>query len=134
MTKIFSTTLLLSAICVGPVLAQTTTAPPVTTPQALTMAPAATAGTTPPASTMAPATATVSPAVPTNGVNTAPGAPAAGANSFTMAQAQTRLKDHGFTQVSELVKDDKSIWRGHAMKDGKTMDVAVDYKGNITTD
>jgi putative membrane protein len=76
----------------------------------------------------------MAPAVTTNGVNTAPGAPVAGANSFTMAQAQSRLKDNGFTQVSELVKDDKSVWRGHAMKDGKTVDVAVDYKGNITTD
>lgn len=142
MNRIFSTTLLLSTICVGPVLAQTTTPPPATTAPAVTMAPTATAATTPPASTMAPATATVTttppskmaPAVTTNGVNTAPGAPVAGANSFTMAQAQSRLKDNGFTQVSELVKDDKSVWRGHAMKDGKTVDVAVDYKGNITTD
>ena len=35
-------------------------------------------------------------------------------------------------QVSELAKDDKSIWRGHAMKDGKAVDVALDYQGNIT--
>jgi putative membrane protein len=51
-----------------------------------------------------------------------------------MAQAQTRLKDNGFTDVSELVKDTDSVWRGHAMKDGKTVAVAVDYKGNITAD
>ena len=147
MNKIFSTALLLSTICAGPVFAQTTTPPastmaPATTPPAVTMAPAATTATTPRAATMAPATttatttppSTLTPAVPTNAVNTTPGAPIAGANSFTMAQAQTRLKDQGFTQVSELAKDDKSIWRGHAMKDGKSVGVAVDYQGNITTD
>jgi putative membrane protein len=112
MNKIFATTLLFSTVCVGPVFAQTTTLPPATTPPAAAMAPAAT----------------------TNGVNTVAAAPVAGANSFTMAQAQTRLKDRGFSQVSELVKDDKSVWRGHAMKDGKTVGVAVDYQGNITTD
>jgi len=142
MNKIFSMALLLSTICAGPVLAQATKPPPATTPPAVTMAPAATTATTPPASTMAPVTSTVAttppstmaPAVTTNGVNTVPAAPVAGANSFTMAQAQTRLTDHGFTQVSELMKDAKSVWRGHAMKDGKTVDVAVDYQGNITTD
>jgi hypothetical protein len=127
MHKIFSATLLLGTICAGPILAQTTTPPPATTSPAVTMAPAAPTGTTPSASRMAPA-------VTTNGVNAAPGAPVAGANSFTMAQAQRRLKDHGFTQVSDLVKDANSVWRGHAIKDGKTVDVAVDYQGNITTD
>ena len=56
----------------------------------------------------------------------------AGANSFTMAQAQKRFEDQGYTQVSALAKDDKSIWRGHAMKDGKAVNVALDYQGNIT--
>jgi hypothetical protein len=130
MNQILSTTLLLGAMCVGPVLAQTAIPPPATTPPAVTMAPAV----IPPAATMAPATTTVPPAVTANGVNTTPGAPVAGANSFTMSQAQSRLQDHGFTQVSELVKDDKSVWRGHAMKDGKTVGVAVDYQGNITAD
>jgi hypothetical protein len=138
MNNIVSTALLLSTICAGPVFAQTTTPPAPIAPPAVAMAPAAATG----ASTMTPAATTaitappyaVSPAVPVNGVNTVPAAPVAGANSFTMAQAQTRLTDHGFTQVSELMKDAKSVWRGHAMKDGKTVDVAVDYQGNITTD
>jgi hypothetical protein len=143
MNRIFSTALLLGTICAGPVLAQTTTTPsPAAMPPNGTMAPAAATATTPPAATMAPATATATttppstmpPAVTTNAVNNTPGAPIAGANSFTMAQAQTRLKNQGFTQVSELMKDDKSIWRGHAMKDGKSVGVAVDYQGNITTD
>jgi hypothetical protein len=49
-----------------------------------------------------------------------------------MAQAQKRFEDQGYTQVSALAKDDKSIWRGHAMKDGKAVNVALDYQGNIT--
>ena len=49
-----------------------------------------------------------------------------------MAQAQKRMEDQGYTQVSALAKDDKSIWRGHAMKNGKAVDVALDYQGNIT--
>jgi hypothetical protein len=72
------------------------------------------------------------PAVATSSANSTTAAPVAGANSFTMAQAQKRLEDQGYTQVSGLAKDDKSIWRGHAMKDGKAVDVALDYQGNIT--
>ena len=43
-----------------------------------------------------------------------------------------RIEDQGYTQVSALAKDDKSIWRGHAMKSGKAVDVALDYQGNVT--
>jgi hypothetical protein len=86
------------------------------------------------AQTTAPSPSTAPPAVATGNTNsTAAAAPVPGANSFTMAQAQKRLEDHGYTQVSALAKDSNSIWRGHAMKDGKAVDVSLDYKGNITT-
>jgi hypothetical protein len=58
-------------------------------------------------------------------------APVAGKNSFTEAQAKERLEKHGYTAVSGLKKDDQSVWRGTAMKDGKSVGVAVDYQGNI---
>ena len=58
--------------------------------------------------------------------------PVPGANSFTEGQARERLEDNGYTSVSPLKKDDQSIWRGTAMKAGKKVGVAVDYKGNIT--
>jgi hypothetical protein len=58
-------------------------------------------------------------------------APVAGKNSFTESQAKDRLEKHGYTAVSGLKKDDQSIWRGTAMKDGKSVNVAVDYQGNI---
>jgi hypothetical protein len=57
--------------------------------------------------------------------------PLAGANSFTEAQARDRIEASGFTAVTALAKDDQSIWRGMAMKGGKSVRVALDYKGNV---
>jgi hypothetical protein len=103
MNRTIAAALLFSTLGVGVVLAQTSTAPSAT--RAVTTGAAG---------------------------NTTTAAPIAGANSFTMAQARKRIEDHGYTQVSGLAKDDKSIWRGHAMKNGKTVDVALDYQGNLT--
>jgi hypothetical protein len=103
MNRTIAAALLFSTLGVGVVLAQTSTSPSAT------------------------------PSVTTGAAgNTTTAAPVAGANSFTMAQARKRIEDHGYTQVSGLAKDDKSIWRGHAMKNGKTVDVALDYQGNLT--
>lgn len=62
-----------------------------------------------------------------------PSAPAAapGANSFTEAQAKSRLETQGFTGVTTLVKDADGVWRGMATKGGRSLSVAVDYQGNI---
>lgn len=57
--------------------------------------------------------------------------PLAGANSFTEAQARERIAASGYTAVSALKKDDQSIWRGTATKGGRTVSVALDYKGNV---
>ena len=78
----------------------------------------------------APAT-TVEPAA--NAVDTSKKtAPEAGANSFTESQARSRLEKNGFLAITGLMKDSDGIWRGKAMKDGKSMDVALDYKGVIS--
>ena len=37
----------------------------------------------------------------------------------------------GFTNVSNLKKDETGVWRGRATKDGKTVDVSLDYQGNV---
>jgi hypothetical protein len=58
-------------------------------------------------------------------------APVAGRNSFTESEARSRLEAHGYTNVGALTKDDKSIWRGKATKGGTSVDVALDYQGNI---
>src|ERR1700757_1292483 len=107
------TAVLFGILSGGGVFAQTT--PSSTVP---------TTGTAAPSSTMRPA-------LTTNSAKTTVAEPVAGANSFTMAQAQKRIEDKGYTQVSGLAKDDKSVWRGRAMKSGKPVDVALDYKGNI---
>ena len=57
--------------------------------------------------------------------------PVAGANSFTMAQAKSRLMAQGYTQVSNLKKDQDGVWRGTAVKAGQSGPVSVDYQGNI---
>jgi hypothetical protein len=61
-----------------------------------------------------------------------PGAPAAGANSFTEAQAKSRIEAKGYSNVSALKKDDKGIWRGKAERDQKSLDVSLDFQGNVT--
>ena len=40
------------------------------------------------------------------------GAPAAGANSFTEAQAKSRIEKAGYSNVSDLIKDKDGIWKG----------------------
>ena len=59
------------------------------------------------------------------------GAPAAGANSFTEAQAKSRIEGAGYSNVSGLVKDKDGIWRGKASKGSETVGVALDYQGNV---
>ncbi len=57
--------------------------------------------------------------------------PARGANSFTHAQAKHRLEENGFSNVSELAKDNDGVWRGTAQMSGHPVRVWVDYKGNV---
>jgi hypothetical protein len=61
-----------------------------------------------------------------------PGAPVAGANSFTEGQAKSRIETNGYSNVSGLAKDSAGVWRGKATKDGKSVDVSVDFQGNVT--
>lgn len=63
-----------------------------------------------------------------------PGAPLKGSNSFTEGQARDRAQAAGLTSVSSLNKDGDGIWRGSAMKDGKAVKVAIDFKGNVVVE
>lgn len=58
-------------------------------------------------------------------------APVEGANSFTEDQAKERITEGGYTDVTDLALDDKGVWQGKAMKDGKSVSVALDYQGNV---
>ena len=66
-----------------------------------------------------------------NSTNRMVDAPVKGANSFTEGEAKSRIEKKGFANVSDLKKDDHGVWRGHAMKNGQRIDVALDYQGNV---
>ncbi len=59
--------------------------------------------------------------------------PANGANSFTEGQARKRMAKAGYTQIGALTKDKDGVWMGTAMQNGKSVNVGLDYKGNVTT-
>lgn len=59
-------------------------------------------------------------------------APQPGANSFTEGEAKSRIEKAGYTDVSDLKKDDQGIWRGSASKSGKSVKISLDYKGNVS--
>jgi hypothetical protein len=70
------------------------------------------------------------PSVAKSGVNN-PGAPVAGANSFTKAEAKSRIEKAGYTNVADLIKDKDGIWRGTANNGSATVPVALDFQGNV---
>lgn len=59
-------------------------------------------------------------------------APVPGKNSFTAGQAKERFEAKGYSDVTAFNKDDDGIWSASAMKDGKVVQVKLDYQGNIT--
>ncbi len=67
----------------------------------------------------------------TTAAQTDAGAPLAGANSFTEAQAKDRAIAAGFKDVSSLVKDKDGVWRGTGKTGDKSVKIAVDFKGNV---
>jgi hypothetical protein len=60
-------------------------------------------------------------------------APVQGRNSFTEGEAKSRIEKAGFSNISELKKDENGVWRGRASKDGRSVDVSLDYQGNVVT-
>jgi hypothetical protein len=81
---------------------------------------------TPPANRDAKTPAVNSPNSPPN-----PGAPVAGANSFTQGQAKSRIEEKGFKSVTGLKKDENGVWRGKAKQNGKAVNVSIDFQGNV---
>ncbi|WP_267381650.1 MULTISPECIES: hypothetical protein [unclassified Sphingomonas] len=57
---------------------------------------------------------------------------ARGRNSFTESQARGRIAKDGYTGISKLAKNQNGVWQGTAMKGGAKVNVALDYKGNVT--
>ena len=67
------------------------------------------------------------PAANTTGTSTS------GPNILSENQAKWLIEETGFSHVSELKKDDKGMWHGKAMKDGKSVNVSLDLQGNVST-
>ncbi len=113
MLKFALSALAAAALCAGSAQAQTTTqTPPIP-------------GVSSPTATTAPV-----PMKPTTAMPEA-GAPLPGANSFTQAQAISKIESLGYTNVVGLEKDANGVWRGKATRDGQVRDVALDFRGNI---
>jgi zona occludens toxin (predicted ATPase) len=67
-----------------------------------------------------------------------PGAPSAGPltaghNSFTQAQARSRITAAGYRDVNGLALDGQGLWQAQATLAGAAVNVALDYKGDIST-
>jgi hypothetical protein len=59
--------------------------------------------------------------------------PVAGRNSFTEGQAKSKIEDAGYSNVSDLKKDDNGVWRGKASKGGSSTNVSLDFQGNVNS-
>ena len=103
-----------------------------TTDAAATTADAAAAGAAGPTD----AGGTVSPPQPNGAVNpdgnTAATDVAPASNSFTEAQAKGHIENAGYSNVTGLTKTADGLWTAKATKGGKTLDVAVDFKGAVS--
>ena len=53
-------------------------------------------------------------------------------NSFTKGQAKGHIENAGYSNVTGLTKTPDGMWTAKATKGGKTVDVAVDFKGAVT--
>lgn len=60
-------------------------------------------------------------------------APVEGKNSFTEAQAKSRIEGSGVNALTGLKLDEKGVWQAMGTKDGKSVAVSLDYQGNIVT-
>lgn len=114
-----------AGMLVGFSYAQTTTSPNTTGPSPTARPPAEVM---PKANDRAAASGNNNQAIATTNANALE--PAKGANSFTMGEAKSRLEQNGFTDVSDLKKDDNGVWRGTGKKSGAVHGVWLDYKGN----
>ncbi len=53
---------------------------------------------------------------------------------FTVSQAMARMQAAGYTRVTGLQQDARGNWNARATKDGKTVQVTLDFNGNVKDD
>ena len=83
---------------------------------------------------VAPSAAAPAPVAPMPASPSATVPPVPGANSFTAGEARSRIEASGYTDVTDLQKDEQSIWRGKASKDGKPVRVSLDFQGHVVAE
>ncbi|WP_369062008.1 hypothetical protein ABOZ73_07490 [Caulobacter sp. 73W] len=64
--------------------------------------------------------------------NSGEAGPTPGANSYTADQARAALEKAGYTDISVLNQNENGLWQAAAVKDGKSVNVSIDYKGAVT--
>ena len=64
--------------------------------------------------------------------NAANASVAAASNSFTEGEAKGHIEKAGYADVTGLTKTPDGLWTAKAKKDGKAVDVALDFKGAVT--
>jgi len=64
--------------------------------------------------------------------NTTNAAVAPASNSFTEGEAKGHIENAGYSDVTGLTKSPDGLWTAKAKKDGKAVDVALDFKGAVT--
>lgn len=73
------------------------------------------------------------PAEPPAATQTKPATPStSAAAAMTEAQAKARIEAQGYANVSELRKDAQGEWTAKAMKDGKSHQLSLDTRGQVT--
>jgi hypothetical protein len=61
-----------------------------------------------------------------------PKAMSKGSDSLYQDEAQLRIEEKGYSDVTNLDKDSRGIWRGNArLEDGRAVDVTLDLAGNV---
>jgi hypothetical protein len=51
---------------------------------------------------------------------------------MTEAQAKARFEAQGYGNVSQVRKDAQGMWTANAMKDGKSHQLSLDARGQVT--
>ena len=51
--------------------------------------------------------------------------------SATPEEARSQIEAKGFSDVSDLERDSNGVWRGNAVRDGKSVHIALDLLGNV---
>ncbi len=50
---------------------------------------------------------------------------------LTENQARNRIEETGYTQVSDLHRDEQGLWHGRAARNGDPREVSLDAQGNL---